>query len=708
MQHRNKLLFLVAAAVVPEVVCANPLAKVIELLDSLTAKITQEGEEEAKAYAAFVEWCDDAATNTGFAIKTATAKKGKLEATIGEEAGEISAAGTKIEELAGSIATDEADITSAKVVRKKEATDFAASEGELMDVVDTLGRAITVIERETAKNPAAFAQTDTKTISGLVKTLSTIVDAASFSMQDKNKLLGLVQSRQAAEDDDDEPGAPAAAAYKSHSGGILDVLEDLKEKAEEQLSALRKAETNAKHNFEMLKQSLEDQIAADTKDMEETKAAKAAAEEAKATAEGELVETVKELANSKSALETVSSDCMQSAADHEATMKARAEELKVIAEAKKILLETTNGAVDQTYSFLQKGQQKTALHLHTRSDLANVEVLTLIKKLAREHHSAALAQLASRIGAIMRFGTATGQDPFAKVKELIQGLIAKLQAEAGSEATEKAYCDEQMAKTEEKKGELEYDISKLTAKLDQSISKSAGLKSEVKELQAALAALTKQQAEMDKIRQETHSDYVAAKADLESGLSGVRKALGVLREYYGSAAAAMLQSSSNLADDMKQPAMPQAHEKATGAGTSIIGILEVVESDFAKSLAAEETAEDDAAAEYEQISQENKVTKTLKEQDVKYKTAEAKSLDKAISEFTSDRDTADSELSAVLDYYSKIKERCIAKPETYEQRAARREAEIAGLKEALSILEDETVFMQRGKHGAHSHFLGLH
>merc|ERR1712073_107392 len=265
-----------------------------------------------------------------------------------------------------------------------------------------------------------------------------------------------------------------------------------------------------------------------------------------------------------------------------------------------------------------------------------------------------------------------------------------------------------MSKTAEKKAELEHDISKLTAKLDQSISKSASLKSEVQELQSELAALTKQQAEMDNIRQEEHADYTTAKSDLETGLSGVRKALGVLREYYGSAAAAMLQSASNLNDDMKQPTMPESHEKATGAGTSIIGILEVVESDFAKSLAAEETAEDDAAAEYEKISMENKVTKTLKEQDVKYKTAEAKSLDKAISELTSDRETADSELSAVLDYYSKIKERCIAKPETYAQRAARRDAEIAGLKEALTILEDETAFMQRGKHAVHSHFLGLH
>merc|ERR1719359_2024046 len=85
------------------------------------------------------------------------------------------------------------------------------------------------------------------------------------------------------------------------------------------------------------------------------------------------------------------------------------------------------------------------------------------------------------------------------------------------------------------------------------------------------------------------------------------------------------------------------------------------------------------------------------EQDVKYKTQEFTSLDKEISELSSDRDTTNSELSAVLEYYGKIMERCIAKPETYEDRKARREAEINGLKEALTILENETAFMQRGK-----------
>merc|ERR1719413_184353 len=144
------------------------------------------------------------------------------------------------------------------------------------------------------------------------------------------------------------------------------------------------------------------------------------------------------------------------------------------------------------------------------------------------------------------------------------------------------------------------------------------------------------------------------------------------------------------ADD--QPAPPELHEKATGAGQSIIGILEVVEADFAKNLAEEEKQEADSEAEYQKMTQENKVTTTLKNQDVKYKTQEFVGLDKAIADLSSDRDTANSELGAVNQYYGKLKERCIAKPETYEERQARRTAEINGLKEALAILEDETAF----------------
>merc|ERR1711982_271949 len=115
-----------------------------------------------------------------------------------------------------------------------------------------------------AKGSASLAQIDTGSMNSLVASLGAIIDAASFSGADRSKLLALVQDQESSEDDQ-EPGAPAAAHYKSRSGNILDILEDMKDKAEEQLSALRKSEVNAKHNFDMLKQSLGDQLTQDNK-----------------------------------------------------------------------------------------------------------------------------------------------------------------------------------------------------------------------------------------------------------------------------------------------------------------------------------------------------------------------------------------------------------------------------------------------------------
>merc|ERR1740127_398280 len=89
-------------------------------------------------------------------------------------------------------------------------------------------------------------------------------------------------------------------------------------------------------------------------------------------------------------------------------------------------------------------------------------VVTYMKQLAKKFHSGAFAQLASRVAAEVKYG----DDPFAKVKGLINTMIAKLEDEAKAAATEKAWCDEQMSKTETKKSELDDDVAKLTTKID--------------------------------------------------------------------------------------------------------------------------------------------------------------------------------------------------------------------------------------------------
>jgi len=521
------LAFLLGASVVLGA-DTNPLGKVIELLDNLAAKVTAEGVAEAKAYKEYFEWCDDVSKNTQFEIKTAKAKKEDLEAELGELAASIEGSTTKIEELSAAIASDESELKEATAVRDKEVADFQKAEAELVDTVDTLDRAVAILEREMAKNPAAFAQIDSTNTAMLAQALNSVIDAAAFTTIDKQKLTALVQSQQGSDDDDSEFGAPAAATYKTHSTNIVDVLVDMKDKAEEQLADLRKAEKSTAHNFAMLKQSLEDQVGADNHDLDQEKAAKSASEERQGAAEGDLSVTSKELTNAESELATASSNCMQTAADHEATVAARAEELKVIATATKIIKETVSGAVEQTYSLLQ-----TRSRIQSRADLKNNEVVTKVKQLARTEHSAALAQLASRMDAVLRYGSANGDDVFAKIKGLISDMIAKLEKEADEDATEKAYCDEQMSKTEAKKADLDDTIARLTSKIDQASAQSAKCKEEVKELQQELAALSREQADMDSIRAEEHADYLKAKEELELGISGVQKALSVLRDYYG-------------------------------------------------------------------------------------------------------------------------------------------------------------------------------
>merc|ERR1719324_249704 len=133
---------------------------------------------------------------------------------------------------------------------------------------------------------------------------------------------------------------------------------------------------------------------------------------------------------------------------------------------------------------------------------------------------------------VIRAGSRNGEDIFAKVKGLIADMIEKLLKEGEADATEKAFCDKELAETEAKKADKEATIEKLSTQMDSMTAKSAKLKEEVAELEAELAALAKTQAEADKLRSEEKSAFDTNSAEMEKGLEGIKKALGVLNEYY--------------------------------------------------------------------------------------------------------------------------------------------------------------------------------
>lgn len=686
----------------PSIDADNPVQKVIQLLVELEAKVIKDGEVEQKAYEEYVDWCQNGATDKEWEIKTAKENVAELQATIEKATADIENYASKIEELAAAVTANEADLKAATDIRNKENEDFKASESELVEALDTIDRAISALENKMRSSALVQKQVNMKDVNQVIQVLKTVIDAASLNSHDKARLVALAQADESedSDEDDQDMGAPDADAYKSHSGSIIDVLEDMKEKAESQLNEVRKAEMNARHNYDMLAQSLGDQIKADNQELADSKVGKADSEEIKASAEGDLAVTTKDMADAKKVLGNMHVDCMQNAQDHESSVKSRAEEIKALQEARKMISQTTGDAEAKTYSFLQlNGRWSIHGHdsgLQTRADLANFEVVNLLRKLAKEQKSTELNQLAARVGSVIRYGTKSGEDPFAKVRAMIEDMITRLQKEAEEEADHKAYCDAEMAKTKKHREELEYDVETIGAKIDKAKTKSTALKQEVADLNKEIAEITRLQGEADQIRNDENAAFKETKADLQEGLNGIRAALKILQDYY--AQEALLQSGIGLLQKgKKQPAAPETHEAASSAASGVIGMLEVIESDFAKNLAQVTTEEDSAAVAYQKVLLENKVSKAMKESDVKYKAKESAALDKTVSELSSDLEGAQSELDSLLSYTANLRGMCELKPETYADRKERREAEIKGLREALAILDGEGVFLQHLK-----------
>jgi len=644
-----------------------PLGKVVSMLSDLEAKITAEGAASKKLFEEKTTWCEDTSTQTEFEIKTAKAEVAELTASISKDSADITSFNSKIESLSGDIAADEADLKAATDVRDKETADFSAEEKELSETIGTLERAITIISREMSGGASMLQMKNTK---NLAQALAAMVEASAFSSADAARLTAFVQSSDKSEDTDSDASlaAPAASVYESHSGSILDTLQDLLEKAQAQLTSIQKSETTSQYNYEMLKQSLSDEIKYATEDLDAAKKGLAASSEQKAVAEGDLAMTSKGLDEDTAYLAEIKEDCMTASETYEAEVKSRAEELDAVAKAKQVI-EETMPALSQV-SLLQVSRSQVT----SRKSLINFEVVRFVRDLGRKQHSVSLQQLSSKLASVIRLGDSTGADPFAKVKGLISDMIAKLEDEASADSTKKAWCDEETAAATAKKEELEASSEKLMTKISKSSAAAAKLKEQVATLQKELADLAKAEAEADEFRASSHKQYVADKDETTTAIEGVKTALAVLREYYAKEG--------------------KAHGADEGTGSSIISLLEVCESDFSKSLAEMEVAETQAVAVYEKMKKENPITKITKEQDVKYKTKEAASLDKTTSEDKADLDTVQSELSGVVETLASLAKQCTSKVETYAERTAARAAEIAGLKEALSILEEQTVLLQ--------------
>jgi len=465
-------------------------------------------------------------------------------------------------------------------------------------------------------------------------------------------------------------------AYESSSGGIVKTVEEMQGKAEDTLSDLRKKEMGDAQNFAMLEQGLKDEISHGEDKLSTATKSKAANEEAKETASGKLVETEKSKAADEEYAGTLKTECEAKASEWEARQKSAAEEMGAIEKAKTILVEGVTAFAQvsaKTRRWNPDDEDESDAVAEKRS-----KVVTILKQLSQTHHSFAFAQLASM----------ATSDPFVKIRGLIEDMIAKLLKEAEEEATQKAFCDAEMGKSKTSKDEKTMTLDKLQSRIDGASSTIAENTESIKTLEAEVAEIDKAQAEATAIRTTEHEDYLVASKDFKDSAEAVAKAIEVLKNFYEGS---FIQLSATTQMKSKQPELGGAK---SDIASTIISVLEMSEEDFTTLLAETEATEDEAAKAYEALTKENKMSKVTKETEAKGKASEVKSLTVQLGHSKEDHASVSAELDAVLAYIDKLKPQCEEKAMSYEEKKAKREAEIAGLKEALEILSGGLALVQ--------------
>merc|ERR1719399_886860 len=226
---------------------------------------------------------------------------------------------------------------------------------------------------------------------------------------------------------------------------------------------------------------------------------------------------------------------------------------------------------------------------------------------------------------------AVRQDPFGKVRGLIESMIDRLMKEAAKEADSKSFCDEETAKSKAKQEDLTAALDMHTVRIEKGEAGKARLSEQIKTLSSELAEMNGGEAEAEKVRQKEHADFLVASKEYKESAEAVANAIQVLSDYYSNGAFVQIKTKSGA----RQPDVDFGAAK-TDIGSTIISMLEVAESDFTRLLAESEAEETSAASAYEKLTQDNKVSKASKQEESKGKQAEVKSLEVAISNYNQD------------------------------------------------------------------------
>jgi len=635
----------------------TPVQQVLSMLEDMKAKGERAIQVEKKVFADYSEWVDDESTQLSQEIQTGKSSISKLTAFVEKSESDVRGLKSSIGKLDGEIATNEGEKSAAVAQRQEEHAEYVKVAADYGESVDALAMAIQTLKNQNFDRPQAMLQ---------------LQKMASKNNGMRHVLAALLETE---ESKAEVHGAPDVAAYEFQSSGIVAVLEKLQDKFQKQLAETEAAESNAAHAFDMQVLHLSNLVDESHSDREEKASVKAKLSGESRAAQSELADTKADLAEDQTTLRDVKATFAAKKSQFESNQVVRAQEMEALGKAMEII---ANPNVAASYSkhvkllqvpklsFLQERSQAASERAFAKGSAAE-----FLKAKAKALSSDVLATAAAEIA----------NNPFAKVVDMIKALLSKLKESAAEEADHKAWCDTELHKNKMKREKRTTKVNTLTAEVEELDSTISTMGATIAELSKEQAELAKSMSEATGLRQAEKTKNVATIADAQAAHGAVQKALVILKDFYSSQA--FLQTS-------KQAPEMAAYKGMQSSNGGIIGMLEVIESDFARLASETRADEDEAANTYSAFMSESKASNKAKH-DHEYKLSLKK--DQAEFEVSQTKKSlagVQEELGKANSYYEYLKPNCGTVHVSFEERQTRRKEEIEALKEAYKILDQKS------------------
>jgi chromosome segregation ATPase len=674
----------------------TPVEKVIELLKDMKSKLQDEGSGEATTYDEFACYCKDTTEKKSGSIKDGqttidtvsaelvdkTAQKGARETDLGE-------AKTKLEGL--KIKLKETEVRCAK-----EKAEYETKDADLTKAIESIENAKNSLE---SSKPAAAAA-GLLTMKHVIEKTPVFEDAMK-TLEAGPKWSALLQHKTKVD--------PSDPDYKFKSQELIDLLQKLHEDFTKEKEERDEEFAKAEKACDDTKADLASEIETTEGNIDDLKKEIGSLTERIAEARGELVEANNLLKDDKLYLTDLTEICETRANQYDQRSQMRAGELGALTQALE-LLEGSVAKADESVNkraLLQHSKGKSVLAFLQESSKHVVMVQEHVRAADASSQKAGLElRLQNAIEGLRSEGTRlnsvalsalaarAGKDPFAKVKGLIQKLVERLIAEATAEATKKGFCDTELGKAKTQRGFRLEETNRLSAEIGALETKQDALELEIEELEKAIEDLKAAAEEAATLRDEQKEQNVATLKEAREGLGSITEAIGILKTFYKQAAkaASMVQTkASPIEEDNPGAGFSGSYKGNQAASKGVIGLLEVIKTDFQHTIQVTEATEKKQAADYvefDRVTQADIGAKTTKHE---LDTADLKTtkldLEQKTTEMKSNMDLVDEALKEI----EELKPTCIDNVMSYADRVKKREEEISALKKALCQLDGEGV-----------------